>query len=600
MSSSEVSSPTVAALRSSGAAHRTLALLAAAAAVLAVATLLRQPGTTHLGALGWLRWTVTALGAGFLLSTALVERQRGLARELAICELRRDWLLRAACQLAVLAASVAALLRGLSSRSLLAGLDLVLVALAIVALLSLALAAREPWRGRVVSTRTQPVRHALRLENGLFRALYFVLAAALVLALVVVELQPLPGVRGETGRSARQAPSGFKTFAQRPVAARRAGRATLALVTVLAACATLGLLLTESRFAPTTSVVIYVDAELPLVAEVCAASASDEHRVRVVRSPRARHLVGATSPGAASPGAASPGAGATALTRADLVCSDDVLSLVRLEREGLLASRSADHAAGEHVAADQAAGDHAAGEQAASQLAESLTGLAPPYRSTQQTWQALAADARVLVVHTGLVPPEAWPRSIESLAEPAWRGRVAMADPRHGTAAVQAACQFAAWGEARASDFYRRLFENEVRVLADSRRVAEVVATGRAACGWTDASAALDELSRGRPVAVIYPDQGPDQTGTLFVPIAAAVLSATRQPTAAWQVLDELAAPRAAVHLAERLVPLRHAEVVAAGIETPKTVRAMTVDFEQAADVQERAAAVLASIFAPL
>lgn len=595
MSSSEVSSPTVAALRSSGAAHRTLALLAAAAAVLAVATLLRQPGTTHLGALGWLRWTATALGAGFLLLTALVERQRGLARELAICELRRDWLLRAACQLAVLAASVAALLRGLSSRSLLAGLDLVLVALAIVALLSLALAAREPWRGRVVSTRTQPVRHALRLENGLFRALYIVLAAALVLALVVVELQPLPGMRGETGRSARQATSSSKLLAQRPAAARRAGRATLALVTVLAACATLGLLLTESRFAPTTPMVIYVDAELPLVAEVCAASASDENRVRVVRSPRARHLVGATSPGGTSPGAASPGAGATALTRADLVCSDDVLSLVRLERAGLLDSRSADHADGE-----QAAGEHTAGEQAASQLAASLTDLAPPYRSTQKTWHALAADARVLVVHTGLVPPEAWPRSIESLAEPAWRGRVAMADPRHGTAAVQAACQFAAWGEARASDFYRRLFENEVRVLPDSRRVAEVVATGRAACGWTDASAALDELSRGRPVAVIYPDQGPDQMGTLFVPIAAAVLSATRQPTAAWQVLDELAAPRAAVHLAERLVPLRHAEVVAAGIETPETVRAMPVDFEQAADVQERAAAMLASIFTPL
>ena len=49
-----------------------------------------------------------------------------------------------------------------------------------------------------------------------------------------------------------------------------------------------------------------------------------------------------------------------------------------------------------------------------------------------------------------------------------------------------AACLFAAWGPKRAKDFFRRLCDNHVQVLAGSKQVALAVSSGNLAFGLTD------------------------------------------------------------------------------------------------------------------
>src|SRR5262249_22925600 len=67
-------------------------------------------------------------------------------------------------------------------------------------------------------------------------------------------------------------------------------------------------------------------------------------------------------------------------------------------------------------------------------------GLLPPVgvSSPSSFWTAFAMRARVLVVNSDLVPEPARPRSIMDLTKPQWKGKVAMARPQFGTSATQA------------------------------------------------------------------------------------------------------------------------------------------------------------------
>ena len=68
-------------------------------------------------------------------------------------------------------------------------------------------------------------------------------------------------------------------------------------------------------------------------------------------------------------------------------------------------------------------------------------GMVEPYRSPEAaaipaafraedgTWTGFAARARVLLVNTELVTPEAMPHSIRDLADPKWKGKTAIASP---------------------------------------------------------------------------------------------------------------------------------------------------------------------------
>ncbi|MCA9201358.1 MAG: extracellular solute-binding protein, partial [Planctomycetales bacterium] len=175
--------------------------------------------------------------------------------------------------------------------------------------------------------------------------------------------------------------------------------------------------------------------------------------------------------------------------RCDVFWNNEILNTLRLEKAGLLDVYTSPEAA--HYPQQ--------------------------FVSPSGAWHGLAARARVLIVNTEVVAAADAPDSIDDLLDPRWKGRIGVAKPLFGTTATHAACLFAAWGDDKAKDFFRRLKANEVQVLSGNKQVAQAVSAGRLAFGLTDTDDAYIEREiRKSPVSIVFPDQGAEQPGTLF------------------------------------------------------------------------------------
>jgi iron(III) transport system substrate-binding protein len=257
--------------------------------------------------------------------------------------------------------------------------------------------------------------------------------------------------------------------------------------------------------------------------------------------------------------------------RCDLFWNNEVLHTLRLEREGLLAPYESPAAAP----------------------------FPREYRSPKGNWFGFAARARVLLVNTERVPAADRPTSVMDLVDSRWQGQVGLAKPLFGTTATHAACLFAIWGTERAEAFFSQL-HHHARVLSGNRQVAQAVAEGQLAFGLTDTDDAMLELDRGMPVVIVYPDQGSDQCGTLFIPNTMAIVRNAPNPSSAHRLLDYLLSAETETRLAggpSAQIPLNPAVKPPRRIETPASVKAMSVDFEVAASQWDRASSFLREQF---
>jgi iron(III) transport system substrate-binding protein len=248
--------------------------------------------------------------------------------------------------------------------------------------------------------------------------------------------------------------------------------------------------------------------------------------------------------------------------RCDVLWNNEILNTLRLEAEGLL---DVYHPA----------------------IAESFPA---EYRSPDGTWHGFAARARVLVVNTDLVPDDQRPESIRDLADEKWRGRAGIAKPLFGTTATHAACLFAHWGDEKAKEFFRSLTANEVQILTGNKQVALSVAAGQLAFGLTDTDDAIIEIDKAMPVAIVYPDQGDDGLGTLFIPNTLAVIRGGPNPASARRLIDYLLSVEGKLAAGPSAqIPLNPQVKAEVRVATPQTVKAMAVDFRAAAACWDRA-----------
>ena len=258
--------------------------------------------------------------------------------------------------------------------------------------------------------------------------------------------------------------------------------------------------------------------------------------------------------------------------RCDVFWNNEIVNTLRLDQAGLLA-------------AYQAAG---------------ASNFPKQFRSSKSTWHGFAARARVLIVNTELVPEDQHPDSIFDLADPAWKDKAGIAKPLAGTTATHAACLFAHWGEEQAQDFFRKVKAN-VRVMSGNKQVALSVASGELAFGLTDTDDAIIELEKGHPVTIVYPDQEEGQIGTMFIPNTISIIEGARHMEASQKLIDFLLSPTVETMLAKgpsAQIPLNPAVEDLPRVETPRTVRAMQVDFEAAAQQWDSAAEFLRQEFA--
>ena len=66
------------------------------------------------------------------------------------------------------------------------------------------------------------------------------------------------------------------------------------------------------------------------------------------------------------------------------------------------------------------------------------------------------------------------------------------------------------------------------------------VAAGKLAFGLTDTDDAIVEIERGMPVAIVYPDQGDGESGSLLIPNTLAIIKGGPHPERARELLKYL------------------------------------------------------------
>ncbi len=258
--------------------------------------------------------------------------------------------------------------------------------------------------------------------------------------------------------------------------------------------------------------------------------------------------------------------------RCDVFWNNEILNTLRLEKKGLLDAYKPP-------------------------TAEAYPAM---YRSPTGTWHGFAARARVLIVNTRLLRENERPASIHDLADARWKGKVGIARPITGTTATHAAVLFAALGDDKAMDYFRRLRENDVQILGGNKQVAQACASGQIAFGITDTDDAIIEVDRAASVTIVYPDQGADGLGTLFIPNTLAIVKDCPHPGEARQLVDFLLTAAVEEQLARgpsAQIPLNADAKVSPRVETPLTVKAMQVDFHAAAAAWDRAASFIESEF---
>jgi iron(III) transport system substrate-binding protein len=259
--------------------------------------------------------------------------------------------------------------------------------------------------------------------------------------------------------------------------------------------------------------------------------------------------------------------------RCDLFWNNEILNTLRLKEKGLLVPFH---------------------PGASADLPES-------FKDKRGFWYGFAARARILIVNTNLVASSDRPKGIRDLLDPKWKGQIGIAKPLFGTTATQAACLFATWGEERGRQFFRDLKSNAVQVFSGNKQVATAVGSGQIAIGLTDTDDAIGEVDAGSPVLILYPDQEPGGLGTLFIPNTLAIIKGAPHQKEAEALADYLLRPAVEETLARgpsAQIPLLSSTKIKARVETPKTVHAMSVDFEAAAKVWDKVAAFLLSEFA--
>ncbi|MCA9162383.1 MAG: extracellular solute-binding protein [Planctomycetales bacterium] len=172
-------------------------------------------------------------------------------------------------------------------------------------------------------------------------------------------------------------------------------------------------------------------------------------------------------------------------------------------------------------------------------------GIPAAWRDDQRQWTGVATRARVIVYNTRYVKPEEAPRRLSDLTDPRWRGRVAVANPQFGTTRTHIAALYAAWGPEPTQQFLRDLLENEVRIVDGNAMVKNLVARADPDAspiyvGLTDTDDVLAGQAAGEPVAMILPDQGEGESGTLVVGSTVAMIRDAPRAESARRLIDYL------------------------------------------------------------
>ncbi len=209
----------------------------------------------------------------------------------------------------------------------------------------------------------------------------------------------------------------------------------------------------------------------------------------------------------------------------------------------------------------------------------SAEGIGPEWRDPDGMWTGFGARARVIVYNTKTVKEP--PRTLDELAGPAWKDRVAMANPLFGTTAAHVAALAQARGEEGALKLLSALKANGLRVVGGNSHVADLVAAGTRDAGLTDTDDVWVRKERGEPIDMAYPEDG-----TLAIPNTVALVRGAPRGEAGRRFIDFLLRKETEAMLARgraRQMPVRADVEAPEGVPRLPSLRTMKVDWSRMA-----------------
>lgn len=164
--------------------------------------------------------------------------------------------------------------------------------------------------------------------------------------------------------------------------------------------------------------------------------------------------------------------------------------------------------------------------------------IEPRYRSTDGSYSPFSALPVVLIYNTKLVRMNP-PTGFASLLDPAWRGKIAFADPAVSGSSYTGLCTLLQALPGDREENLKSFAANlDGRLLSSSGEVIGAVAEGSCYIGVTLEETALKGIDEGYDIDIIYP-----QEGTSAVADGAAIVAGCRHPENAKSFIDFMLCP---------------------------------------------------------
>jgi iron(III) transport system substrate-binding protein len=198
---------------------------------------------------------------------------------------------------------------------------------------------------------------------------------------------------------------------------------------------------------------------------------------------------------------------------------------------------------------------------------EAAAGIPEQFRDPQGYWTGFSARARVLVVNKSA---SFRPAGVPGYLDPRAKGKGVIANPLFGTTTAQMAAFFSLWGDDKGKQFLAGLRKNNVKLATSNGESADFVASGEFDFALVDSDDAVDRLRHGKPLEIVYPDQGDGEAGVLILPNAVALVRGGPNPANGKRLIEYLLSKETERKLAFAdcaQIPLH------TGVATPKEIK---------------------------
>ncbi|TAH38667.1 MAG: extracellular solute-binding protein [Planctomycetota bacterium] len=207
-------------------------------------------------------------------------------------------------------------------------------------------------------------------------------------------------------------------------------------------------------------------------------------------------------------------------------------------------------------------------------------GIPEQFRDAGGHWTGFGARARVIAYRADrFAPGEGPPRSVLRMVEPEHARRGAMAAPLTGTTLTHFTALAVLRGREALLEWLRRGLDNGLQYGGGNADVMRRVNEKDLAWCLTDTDDAAAARRNGHPVTVLFPDQGPDEMGTVLIPNSVCIVKGARHRSHAERFVDFVTSPEVESLLAAggaQQIPLRP------GVAAPPDVPVPGQDFHVA------------------